>query len=135
MDARAAAQLWATTWEAALATRDVEAIVRMQAVDGAHWASPFRAPYLGRDGLRTYLVESFDDETAPTRAAFAVPAVDGNRASVEYWVLVEYGGSPFTIAGCTVLDFDADGLVVEARDYSFVEPGHHSSPPGFSAAR
>jgi hypothetical protein len=36
-----------------------------------------------------------------------------------------------TISGCTVLQFDADGLVSESRDYSFVESGHHPFPFGW----
>ena len=30
---------------------------------------------------------------------------------------------PLTISGCTLLRFDDEGLVAEARDYWHVEPG------------
>jgi len=94
----------------------------------AGWAAPLQDPHRGRDGLRDYLLGSFAAETAPTVCRFAEPLVDGDRASVEYWAHVEYDGQPATISGCTVLDFDQDGLVARSRDYSFLEPGHLVPP-------
>jgi ketosteroid isomerase-like protein len=133
MDAHQAAERWVHTWTAAWATRDADAIVALQADEGVHWASPFREPYQGREGLRRYLESSFGSETEPTRAQFARPTVDGDTASFEYWALATYDGVPTTISGCTVVRFDADGLVAEARDYSWMEEGHHPVP--FRVAR
>jgi hypothetical protein len=110
-------------------SQDAEALVALQAENGVHWASMFRTPYRGREGLREYLERSFADETEPTRAQFGRPMVEGDRASVEYWALATFDDAPMTISGCTVVRFNADGLVVEARDYSNVESGHHPIPP------
>lgn len=131
MDTREAALRWAHTWTAAWEGQDAEAIVALQAEDGVHWSSPFRAPCEGRAGLRKYLQDVFAAEIEPTRARFAEPVVDDDQATVEYWALSRYDSGPLTISGCTVLRFDSDGLVIESRDYSFVESGHHPSPFGW----
>ena len=125
MNTREAADRWATTWAEAWNNRDVDAIVEMQATDGVHWESMFRPAFVGRNGLRGYLESSFSDETAATTAWFCRPIVDGDRASVEYWARATFDSQEVTISGTTVLRFNANGLVVEARDYSNVEPGHH----------
>ncbi|MET0864325.1 MAG: nuclear transport factor 2 family protein [Nakamurella sp.] len=125
------AQAWADTWSVAWPSRNADAITVLQAPDGLHWSSPFEPPHEGRNGLRAYLLGSFGAETARTRCRFAEPVVDGGRAAVEYWAQVEYGGEQATISGCTVLEFDEDGLVAESRDYSFFKPGHLPVPTQF----
>jgi len=128
MDPADAALRWARMWAKAWPTRDADAIVALQAEDGLHWASMFR-PFRGREGLRSYVEQSFAEETAPTRCWFYEPIVSpSGTAAVEYWALGVYQGEPMTISGCTVLRFDADGLVAEARDYSHMQPGHHPPP-------
>ena len=125
METREAARRWARTWAEAWPIRDVDAIVALQAETGDHWASMFR-PYRGRAGLRAYLIESFADETRPAEVRFAEPQVDDGAAAVEYWAVIYIEDEPTTISGCTVLRFDDAGLVVTARDYSHVKPGHHA---------
>ena len=113
---------WAQTWRTGWPAQDVEAIAALQAPDGDHWAGVQRR-YRGRDGLREYLTECFAEETEPAEVWFAEPVVTGDTAAVEYRAIIYPGGEALTIAGCTVLRFGPDGLVVEARDYSHTEPG------------
>jgi ketosteroid isomerase-like protein len=127
MDTRTAARRWARTWAEAWPRQDIAAIVALQAADGVHWASLFRR-YDGRDGLREYLEECFAEEVAPAETWFAEPWVDADTAGVEYWVTMHLADGPATICGCTVVRFDADGLVAEARDYSHVRPGRVPFP-------
>ncbi|RJL34076.1 nuclear transport factor 2 family protein [Bailinhaonella thermotolerans] len=130
MDVHDAARRWARTWSRAWETRDVEALVALQAEDGVHWSSPFGPPHRGRDGMRAYLTWTFGEEKAPTRAVFGEPLVAGDTAAVEYWARADYGQGPRTISGCTVVVFGEDGLVTESRDYSFVGEGHPDLPFG-----
>jgi hypothetical protein len=116
------ARRWAQTWRTAWPAQDVEALAALQAEHGDHWAGITRR-YQGRDGLRTYLTECFAEETRPAEVRFGEPVVTGDSATVEYWAVTYPGGEPLTIAGCTILLFDSDGLVAEARDYSHAEPG------------
>ena len=58
-----------------------------------------------------------------------MPLVDGQRAAVDWWgVITAPDGSVETIAGTSLLRFDADGLVVEQRDAWASEPGRHEAP-------
>jgi hypothetical protein len=49
---------------------------------------------------------------------------------VEYWAVTYPDDEPLTISGCTLLRFNDEGLVVEARDYSHVKKGRHLPPTG-----
>ncbi|MEH1165379.1 nuclear transport factor 2 family protein [Micromonospora sp. CPCC 205539] len=129
METREAARRWAETWTTAWPGQDVDAILALQREDGDHWASLFR-PYRGRTGLRSYLEESFAEESRPAQVWFAEPRVDGDAAAVEYWAVIHIKDQPMTISGCTLLRFDEAGLVAEARDYSHVTEGEHTPPVG-----
>ncbi len=129
MNVREAAQRWADVWVRAWPAKDIDAIVELQAETGFHWASMFR-PYRGREGLRAYIQECFDDETRPAEVWFGEPWVDGEMAAVEYWAVTYPDGDALTISGCTLLRFDDGGLVAEARDYSHVKQGRFTPPAG-----
>jgi ketosteroid isomerase-like protein len=129
VETREAAQRWAKTWADAWPIKDVDAIVALQTEDGDHWASMFR-PFRGRAGLRSYVAESFAEESRPAEVWFAEPQVDGDMAAVEYWAVIYIKDQPMTISGCTLLRFNEAGLVAGARDYSHVKEGSHSLPAG-----
>ena len=48
---------------------------------------------------------------------FGEPVANGDRAAVEWWSSWSEGGHDLTMAGVTILRFDADDLVVDHRDY------------------
>ena len=127
MNTRDAASRWAEVWARCWPAQDVDGIVTLQSENGAHWASMFRR-YQGRAGLREYLRECFDEETRPAEVRFGAPRVDGDLAAVEYWAVTYPHDQPLTISGCTLLRFDPEGLVAEARDYSHVKQGHFPPP-------
>ncbi|MFG1678093.1 nuclear transport factor 2 family protein [Micromonospora sp. NPDC049282] len=126
---RDAADRWADTWAHGWPAKDSDGIVGLLAEDGVHWASMFR-PYRGRAGLRDYLRECFDEETRPAEVWFGEPRVDGDTAAVEYWAVTYPNDQPLTISGCTLLRFDHEGLVAEARDYSHGREGRTLPPAG-----
>ncbi|WFE43846.1 nuclear transport factor 2 family protein [Verrucosispora sp. WMMD1129] len=127
MDVRDAARRWADAWSQGWPARDAARIVELQAEDGDHWASMFR-PYRGRAGLRAYVEECFGEETRPAEVWFGGPRVDGDTATIEYWAVTYPYDEPVTISGCTVVRFNADGLVAESRDYSHSTEGRHLPP-------
>jgi hypothetical protein len=129
MDTRDAANRWAKVWALGWPAKDVEAIVGLQAENGDHWASMFR-PFRGRAGLRSYVQECFDEETRAAEVWFGQPQVDGDLAAVEYWAITYPNDQPLTISGCTLLRFDDEGLVAQARDYSHVKQGRFLPPAG-----
>ena len=116
MDITEAARNWAHVWERAWAAKDVEAIVALYA-DGAQYrALVLREPEVGISGVRAYLQRIFGEEDS-IECRFGVPVVAGDRAAVEWWSSWVETGEELTMAGVTVLRFDADGKVVDHRDY------------------
>jgi nuclear transport factor 2 (NTF2) superfamily protein len=125
MDVRSAAARWAATWVSAWKSHDVEAVVALYAVECTHRSAPFRLPHRGRAGVREYLVGAFAEESVVVRVEFGTPAVDDDRAWVEYWAAYhDQNGAAMTLAGSALARFDAEGLITEARDYWHITDGH-----------
>ena len=110
-----AARRWARVWRSGWESKDIDSIVDLYAPDARHWSAPFRAPGIGQDAVRAYVQESFDEED-DVRAWFAEPMVDGDRAAVAWWATMIEAGRETTLAGTSVLRFDAAGLVVSQWD-------------------
>ena len=125
MDPRAAADRFARTWEEAWRQHDVDAIAALYAADCTHRSMPFRPVHEGRAAVADYVRWAFSTEET-TEVRFGTPLVDGDLATVEYWATAveRDGAQPATLAGVGLLRFDADGLVVEARDYWHTAEGH-----------
>jgi hypothetical protein len=115
MQAADAARRWADVWKRAWEARDSEAIVELYHPDVVFSTQPFRTPYLRRAGVREYVSQAFAEEQGP-RVWVGQPIVEGQRAAIEWWAAVTENGQEITLAGTSVLRFDADGLVVEQRD-------------------
>ena len=92
-------------WRHAWPQRDADAIVALYADDAVYRALAFRAPESARGYLERVLAEGTEIE-----CWFGEPIVSGNRAAVEWWGSWLENGTPLTLAGTTVLSFDADGL-------------------------
>jgi ketosteroid isomerase-like protein len=134
MDARGAAARWADTWVMAWMSHDVEAVVALYAESCVHRSAPFREPHRGRAGMREYLATAFAEESAVIEVRFSTPLIDGDQAWVEYWtVLRNTDGDPATLAGSAIARFDADGLIIQSRDYWHQTDGH--IPPPISSGQ
>ncbi|HYN64449.1 MAG TPA: nuclear transport factor 2 family protein [Candidatus Limnocylindrales bacterium] len=129
-DSKAAARRWAEVWRSAWEAQDTDAIVALYHPDAVFSTQPFRAPYLGQAGVREYVSQAFADEDA-VRAWVGRPVVDGDRATVEWWAALTENGAETTLAGTSVLRFDADGLVVEQRDTWNQADGRREPPDGW----
>jgi nuclear transport factor 2 (NTF2) superfamily protein len=130
MDPIDAARRWARVWHDAWAARDTDAIVALYAADARFSTHAFRVPYRGPDGVRTYVAGAFDEEREP-RVWVGTPIVDGSRAAIEWWAAVTENGVEITLAGVSVLHFDADGLVVEQWDSWNQGEGLQAPPSGW----
>jgi ketosteroid isomerase-like protein len=116
LEPEAAARRWRDTWERAWPAKDVDAIVALYSDDVAYRALVFREPDMALAGVRRYLEENFGVEEE-IECRFGEPVVSGDRAAVEWWASWLEEGNELTLAGATFLRFDADGLVVDHRDY------------------
>jgi ketosteroid isomerase-like protein len=115
IEATDAARRWAAVWKSAWEARDTDAIIALYHPEAVFSTQPFRTPYLGQAGVREYVSQAFAEEQ-DVRAWVGQPVVDGDRATIEWWAALTEKGAEITLAGTSVLKFDADGLVTEQRD-------------------
>ena len=112
--------MWTRAWPAA----DVDVIDALYAEDALFYSHPFREPQVPRE----YVLWAFEDQ-AHAECRFGEPVVSGDRAAVDWWaVMSATDGSVESIAGTSLLRFDADGRVVEQRDVWSIEPGRRELP-------
>lgn len=121
---------WAATWQRCWEALDAEPIVALYAESATYSSEPFRVPYRGRAGARTYVEGAFADET-DVRAWFGAPVVAGDRAAVSWWAALREDGVEVTLAGTSVLTFDAGGLVVDQWDAWNMTTGLREPPAGW----
>jgi uncharacterized protein (TIGR02246 family) len=127
-----AARRWVDAWTRGWREHDPDPIARVYSEDAVFLSHPFRDPLHGRDGAREYAQRAFaDEESAEFR--FSEPIVAGDRAACEYWATLMVDGRQHTLAGTTVLHFDADGLVDRHLDYWAMEDGVREPPPRWGA--
>ena len=109
--------MWSRAWPAA----DVDAIAALYARDAVFYSHPFRE----RQDPRAYVVWAFEEQ-ASAECRFGEPVVDGESAAVDWWAALSLrDGSLQSLAGTSLLRFDADGLVVEQRDAWGESEGRH----------
>jgi nuclear transport factor 2 (NTF2) superfamily protein len=123
-----AAQRWADAWKQGWESLDAEPILACYAADAVLSTEPFREPYRGQDGVRSYVERVLGEEEDP-RVWMAEPIVEGRRAAISWWASLFEDGAETTLAGTSVIVFDADGLVIEQWDCWNQSP-HRSDPPG-----
>jgi hypothetical protein len=130
MKATEAARRWAEAWRQGWEALDPEPILARYASDAVLSTEPFREPYRGIAGVRDYVTQALGEEEDP-RVWMGDPIVDGDRAAVSWWASLIEGGAGTTLAGTSVLRFDADGLVVEQWDAWNQGPGRRDPPGAF----
>ena len=126
-----AARRWASVWQGAWEALDIESIVALYGEDAVLSTAPFRAPYRGPDGVRSYVARVFGEEERP-RVRMGEQIVEGDSAAIPWWATLREEGIDVTLAGTSLLRFDASGLVVEQWDTWNVTQGHHDPPEEWS---
>jgi hypothetical protein len=127
-----AAERWARTWERAWPAKDSEAIAALYADGAAYRAHAFRDPEPG--GARAYTTREFGLEHE-IACRFGRPIAAGDRAAVEWWASYVEDGETITLAGATVLRFDAEGQVVDHVDYWLQRDGRSEPFAGWGGGR
>jgi SnoaL-like domain len=126
MDTGSAAWRWREVWQRAWEEKDVDAVASLYAAGAAFRSQPFR----DLQDPRAYAEWAFSEQDE-AHALFGEPIVSCDRAVCEYWGVVSFRGAVETIAGVAVIRFDADGLVIEQRDYWNAQEGRREPPPGW----
>ena len=120
-------QRWADGYKLAWDADDPDAAAALYRPDCVFRSAPFREPEPPIEYTRRVFPEARAENVH-----FGEPVEEGDRAAVEWWaVLVDSDGEAQTIAGCSMLRFDDEGLVAEARDYWHVEPARRDPPSGW----
>ena len=113
------ARRWADGYKLAWETDDPVAAAALYHPDCVFRSAPFREPEPPID----YTTRVYPEARAED-VRFGEPVEEGHRTAVEWWAtLMLPDGEEQAIAGCSVLRFDDQGLVVESRDYWHMEPG------------
>ena len=121
------ARRWAEGYQRAWEADDPDAAASLYTPDCVFRSAPFREPEPPIEYTRRVFPEA-----KARHVRFGEPVEERDRAAVEWWAtLVMLNGEEHTLAGCSMLRFRDDGLVVEARDYWHLEPGRRDPPPGW----
>jgi ketosteroid isomerase-like protein len=110
-----AARRWASAWRQGWEALDPEPILACYTPHALLSTEPFRQPYRGIDAVREYVTQALREEEDP-RVWLSEPIVQGDRAAISWWASLRENGAETTLAGTSVLRFDADGLVIEQWD-------------------
>jgi hypothetical protein len=57
------------------------------------------------------------------------PVTDGRKVVVEWWTEMDDDGSPLTLPGALILDFNEHGLCTALREYYNLLEGERMAPP------
>jgi len=123
VDAEAAARRWADTWARAWRTLDADLLQPLYTDQTLHRSHPFREP----GNPLEYARWAFGEEEGEPEVWMGDPIVTGDRAAIEWWAVVTENGKDVSLAGTSLLRFDADGRAVEQADYWGMTDGR--TPP------
>lgn len=109
---------------AAWPARDADGVAALYGDDAVFYSHPFREAQPPGE----YAAWAFTDQ-ADVDVRFGEPVVDADRSAVEWWaVITSTSGEVETLAGVSLLRFDADGRVAEQRDVWSSSPGRMDMP-------
>lgn len=121
---------WAEAYRVAWESADSEAAAALFSETGTYRDNIYEEPHEGRAGVAGYWAGVTAAQSNVT-VQMGEPFVDGERAVVEFWTTMDIDGSPVTLAGSLLLDFDQDGLCRSLREYWNFTDGHHDPPAGW----
>jgi len=127
------AERWVDAWFRAWSGHDVGALEPVYADGEVQRPEPFRE----RMVPRAYAEWAFADEES-VEVWFAEPRVEdaGTAAACEWWAISRTSdGSTETLAGVSLLCFDAAGRVLDERDYWSSREGAHEPPADWGPVR
>lgn len=118
---------WAEAYRVAWETADSEAAAALFTENAAYRSLIYEEPHRGRSGVADYW-RGVTSTQSDVTVRMGEPFVDGSKATVEFWTTMEVGGSPVTLAGCLLLDFDESGSCTGLREYWNFTDGTHRPP-------
>jgi len=98
VDAEAAARAWSESWRLSWIAKEPDLFAEQYAPGAVFRSHPFREPWVGTEGARTYARRALEGEDE-IEAWFGDPVLSGDRAAVEYWATLLEDGERVTSAG------------------------------------
>jgi uncharacterized protein (TIGR02246 family) len=118
------AERYARAWEQA----DDEAAGALFTEDATYRSDPFSESHRGRDAIRRYWRDVTASQ-ANVEVRVGRTMALGTQALVEWWTQMDNDGTPVTLPGALLLDFDESGLCRALREYWNPEAGRRLAPP------
>jgi SnoaL-like domain len=119
---------WAERYARAWEDGDDDAAGALFTEDATYASNPFGEPHKGREAIKAYWRKATGTQSGVT-VVMGRPFVEGRRAVVEWWTRMDDDGTPVTLPGALILDFDESGLCRALREYFNVEVGRRIAPP------
>jgi uncharacterized protein (TIGR02246 family) len=119
---------WIESYRRAWENADADAAAALFTEDATYRSSPFRSPHRGRDGIRTYWRGATASQS-DVKVTMGRPITEERRVVVEWWTQMDDDGTPLSLPGALILDFNAQGLCTALREYYNVLEGERMSPP------
>lgn len=119
---------WAARYAQAWQGADGDAAGALFTEDATYRSDPFGDARRGRDAIRSYWREATAAQ-ANIEVKIGRIVADGSRAVVEWWAQMDSDGTPATLPGALILDFDESGLCRALREYYNLEVGRRIPPP------
>ena len=119
MDTEASARAWIDAWARSWREKDAELLAPVYATSAVFRSHPFREPQPPLEYARW----AYDEEEGDPEVWMGEPLVSGDRAVVEWWAVVIENGELVSLAGASLLRFDAEGRVSDQHDYWGTAPG------------
>ncbi len=121
---------WAEAYRVAWEQADSEGVATLFADGATYRSNIYEEPHRGHDGIVEYW-SGVTSVQSNTTVRMGDPVVAGDRADVEFWTNMDAEGSPSTLAGCLLLDFDDSGKCTALREYWQVAEGTNQPPDGW----
>ena len=119
---------WARRYARAWEDADDVAAGALFTDEATYRSDPFHEPHKGREAIRAYWREVTASQSS-VRVSMGRPVVEGRRAVVEWWTEMDNDGTPVTLPGALILDFDETGHCQALREYFNLEVGTRMPPP------
>lgn len=106
---------WAEEYRQAWEQADPEAAASLFTETARYTSLIFEDAHVGREGIERYWAEVTAEQSSVS-VRMGTPVVSGDKAIVEFWTTMSVGGSPMSLAGCLILEFE-DGMCRSLREY------------------
>lgn len=121
---------WLEAYRKAWIDLDSDAAAKLFTKDSTYAEQPYQAPFTGSQGVFDYW-KRVTATQSKVAIKYGKPLTVGNRTAVEWWTTLTNAGTPVTLAGSFMLEFDANGICKTLREYWHFAEGTIEPQPGW----